>query len=155
MSNINTVDNTRAVVTDKIVTNTGISKGPATSDRDSGKTMPVSERVKAPDTSQQMAKVNQQRSARVEKAVEQLNEYAQSFQRDLTFSMDEDLGRTIVRVVDRTTQEVIRQIPNETALRLARNLNALNEMKRVEEMEQLQMSGNSAEASLGLINTRI
>ena len=117
--------------------------------------MPPSARLEAPDTSKQIIKVTEQSTARVEKAVEQLNEYAQSFQRDLRFSMDEDLGRTIVRVVDRTTQEVIRQIPNETALRLARNLNAINQMKRVEEMEQLQAPGNRADASLGLINTRI
>ena len=155
MSNINTVENTRAVVTDKIVTNTGGSKGPAKSESESGNKMPPTERLEARDTSQQMVKVTEQRTARVEKAIEQLNEYAQSFQRDLTFSMDEDLDRTIVRVVDRTTQEVIRQIPNETALRLARNLNAINEMKRVEEMEQLQTTGNSVEVSLGLINTRI
>ncbi len=155
MNNINTVENARAVVTDKIVTKADGTKGPAKSETGNGKSVPAPERLDTPDASKQMVKVTEQRTARVEKAVEQLNEYAQSFQRDLKFSMDEDLGRAVVRVMDRTTQEVIRQIPNETALRLARNLNSINEMKRVEEMEQLRMAGNSAEASLGLINTRI
>ena len=36
--------------------------------------------------------------------------------------MDNELGTTVVRVVDQETQEVIRQIPDEVALRLAENL---------------------------------
>lgn len=58
----------------------------------------------------------------VEVAVSQLNEFVQSVHRDLQFEVDNDLGETIVRVVDRETQEVIRQIPDEVALRLAEKL---------------------------------
>lgn len=58
----------------------------------------------------------------VQDAVTQMNEYIQSTQRDLRFSIDEDLGETIVKVVDRQTDEVIRQIPNEVFLKLARSL---------------------------------
>ncbi|MFP3441498.1 flagellar protein FlaG, partial [Pantoea sp. SIMBA_133] len=46
----------------------------------------------------------------------------QNVQRDLQFEIDNDLGQTIVRVVDQQTQEVIRQIPDEVALRLAEKL---------------------------------
>ncbi|MCR9188891.1 MAG: flagellar protein FlaG [Alteromonadaceae bacterium] len=55
-------------------------------------------------------------------AVSQLNDFVQNVQRDLQFEVDNDLGQTIVRVVDQSTQEVIRQIPDEVALRLAENL---------------------------------
>lgn len=55
-------------------------------------------------------------------AVSQLNDYVQNVQRDLQFEVDSELGHTIVRVVDQQTQEVIRQIPDEVALRLAENL---------------------------------
>ncbi|MBY6104761.1 flagellar protein FlaG [Marinobacter nauticus] len=55
-------------------------------------------------------------------AVSRLNDYAQNVQRDLQFEIDNDLGQTIVRVVDQQTQEVIRQIPDEVALRLAEKL---------------------------------
>ena len=55
----------------------------------------------------------------VQAAVTQMNEYIQSTQRDLNFSYDPDSGETVVKVLDRTTQEVIRQIPDETFLRLA------------------------------------
>lgn len=62
-------------------------------------------------------------SERVHQAVARLNDYVQSLHRDIRFSVDDDSGRAVVRVVDRDTQEVIRQIPSELALRLARNLN--------------------------------
>lgn len=55
-------------------------------------------------------------------AVSQLNDYVQNVQRDLQFEVDSDLGQTVVKVVDQETQEVIRQIPDEVALRLAEKL---------------------------------
>jgi flagellar protein FlaG len=55
----------------------------------------------------------------MEAAVAKMNEYIQSTQRDLHFSYDKSAGETVVKVLDRTTQEVIRQIPNETFLKLA------------------------------------
>ena len=58
----------------------------------------------------------------IDEAVSQLNEYAQNVQRDLQFEVDSERGETIVRVVDQETQKVIRQIPDELALRLAENL---------------------------------
>ncbi len=55
----------------------------------------------------------------VEAAVAQMNEYTQSTQRDLHFTYDKASGETVVKVLDRVTQEVIRQIPDETFLKLA------------------------------------
>ena len=60
----------------------------------------------------------------VEAAVAQMNEYIQSTQRDLHFSYDKAAGETVVKVLDRTTQEVIRQIPDETFLKLAHSKDA-------------------------------
>jgi flagellar protein FlaG len=54
--------------------------------------------------------------------VAHMNEYIQSTQRDLQFNYDPDSGQTVVKVVDRSTQEVIRQIPDEIFLRLAETL---------------------------------
>lgn len=59
---------------------------------------------------------------KVQAAVAQMNDYIQSTQRDLNFSYDAESGETIVKVLDRNTQEVIRQIPNEIFLRLAQQL---------------------------------
>ncbi len=56
---------------------------------------------------------------KVSQAIAQMNEFIQSEQRDLRFSIDEGSGHTVVRVVDRESGELIRQIPNEIFLRLA------------------------------------
>lgn len=54
-------------------------------------------------------------------AVNQLNGFLEETQRGLRFSMDDDSGRTIVRVIDTETDEVIRQIPSEEMLALIRH----------------------------------
>ncbi|MCV6621541.1 MAG: flagellar protein FlaG [Cellvibrionaceae bacterium] len=59
----------------------------------------------------------------LEKAVSRLNDYVQSTQRDLKFSMDEETGQTVITVVDRYTSEVIRQLPDQVVLDLAKKLN--------------------------------
>lgn len=58
-------------------------------------------------------------STKVEQAVNQMNQYVQTLNRDLQFSVDEDSGRTVVKVLDTETKEVIRQIPSEELLRMA------------------------------------
>ena len=65
---------------------------------------------------------NEATREQLDDAVSQLNNFVQNVQRDLQFEVDKDLGQTIVKVVDQSTKEVIRQIPNELALRLAENL---------------------------------
>lgn len=59
---------------------------------------------------------------RLEDAVASLNEYVQSVQRDLTFRLDDTSGKTVITVYDRNTEEVVRQMPDDVALRLARDL---------------------------------
>lgn len=59
---------------------------------------------------------------KVQAAVAQMNEYIQSTQRDLNFTYDPNSGETVVKVLDRATQEVIRQIPDEIFLRLAQQM---------------------------------
>ena len=58
----------------------------------------------------------------LDQAVSRLNDFVQTVQRDLQFEVNNDFGRTIVRVIDQSTQQVIRQIPDDVALRLAENL---------------------------------
>lgn len=55
----------------------------------------------------------------VAQAIEVLNEMAESQQRNLKFSVDEPSGRTIIRVYDSSSDELIRQIPGETVLQIA------------------------------------
>jgi len=58
----------------------------------------------------------------IEQAVTEINDYVQSVQRDLHFSVDEDSGETIIRVRDKESGELIRQIPEDIFLSLAQNL---------------------------------
>jgi flagellar protein FlaG len=51
--------------------------------------------------------------------VESINNYLQSANRDLRFAVDEVTGRTVITVLDGVSQEVVRQIPPETARALA------------------------------------
>ena len=55
---------------------------------------------------------------------EQLNEFMRSSSRDLEFRVDDGANTTVVTVRNSSTGEVVRQIPNEDALRLMRRLNA-------------------------------
>ncbi|WP_295719697.1 flagellar protein FlaG [uncultured Halovibrio sp.] len=55
-------------------------------------------------------------------AVSRLNDFVQSVQRDLEFDVNDDTGQTVVRVIDQQTDEVVRQIPDDLALKLAENL---------------------------------
>ena len=54
--------------------------------------------------------------------VSSVNGYVQSIQRDLQFSVDQDLEKTVVKVVDSDSGKLIRQIPEDVFLDLARNL---------------------------------
>lgn len=61
----------------------------------------------------------------VKQAVERINEMMQNGQQSLRFAVDEDSGRTVVRVMDARTEEVIRQIPSEETLRFAEYVDGL------------------------------
>ncbi|MCW8907955.1 MAG: flagellar protein FlaG [Sedimenticola sp.] len=58
----------------------------------------------------------------VGEAVESLNQYAQSVQRQLEFSVDEESGKTIIKVIDAETGETIRDIPPEEVLNMQKKL---------------------------------
>jgi len=58
----------------------------------------------------------------IEEAVERLNAEVSNLQRSLRFTIDKDTGRTVIKVVDRSTDEVIRQIPPEYTLEILRRM---------------------------------
>lgn len=57
-------------------------------------------------------------------ALDEISSRVQLLNRDLQFSVDENLGlgRAVVKVLDSETKEVIRQIPSEEVLAIARHL---------------------------------
>ncbi|OHY79828.1 flagellar protein FlaG [Marinobacter sp. AC-23] len=89
-----------------------------------GRVLPNQSTTQAQNVSkaEQLQKRNEAQREELDEAVSQLNDYVQNVQRDLQFEVDNESGQTIVRVVDQQTQEVVRQMPDEVALRLAEKL---------------------------------
>lgn len=58
----------------------------------------------------------------LEQAVTDIREFVQASQRKLDFSIDDSTGRVVVKVIATDSGDVIRQIPSETALKLAQSL---------------------------------
>jgi flagellar protein FlaG len=63
----------------------------------------------------------------VSQAVSDINDYVQTLNRSLEFTVDDELGETIIKVIDRETEEVVRQIPSKEVVDLARHLKEIQE----------------------------
>ena len=62
-------------------------------------------------------------------AVQNLNDFVQNTKRELNFSVDEQTGKTVVKVIDFETKKVIRQIPADEILQLAQRVAEQNDEK--------------------------
>jgi flagellar protein FlaG len=69
--------------------------------------------------SQALASAQQERSA-----VEEINRKLAEKASELTIEFDDNLNRVIYRLIDTQTREVVRQIPSEEVLAIARALTA-------------------------------
>jgi flagellar protein FlaG len=63
----------------------------------------------------------------VSQAVSDINDYVQTVNRSLEFTVDDELGETIIKVIDRETEEVVRQIPSKEVVELARHLKEIQD----------------------------
>lgn len=61
--------------------------------------------------------------AELEETVTKINDFVQSIQRELRFSIDDESGDTVVKVIEKATNEVVRQIPAEDLMESLKNLN--------------------------------
>lgn len=59
---------------------------------------------------------------RLEEAVRQLNEQAAANNRNLAFNIDEVVNRQIIRVMDKSSGQLVRQIPAEEVLHVSHNI---------------------------------
>ncbi|MFZ3285914.1 MAG: flagellar protein FlaG [Telluria sp.] len=86
----------------------------------------------AVDAVQEAAQVQQAKPApseeQVAQALKSINNVLQLRSPDLEFSVDSESERTIVKVVDKKTQEVIRQMPSQEALDIAKALDKLQSL---------------------------
>ncbi|WP_374338126.1 flagellar protein FlaG [Methyloversatilis sp.] len=58
----------------------------------------------------------------VERTVDEIRRYIEPVDQNLQFSIDKDTGKTIVKLIDSSTKEVLRQIPSEELIAIARSL---------------------------------
>jgi len=63
----------------------------------------------------------------LEQSVSLINNAVKNVQRDLSFTIDNDSNRTIIKVLDSKSGNVIRQIPTEAALDIAAQIRNYNE----------------------------
>ncbi|MDR1310880.1 MAG: flagellar protein FlaG [Burkholderiaceae bacterium] len=66
--------------------------------------------------------------AQTRDAVDNISDALRFMARGLQFSVDRDLGRVVVKIVDAETQEVVKQIPSEEAIALAKSLGKMTGM---------------------------
>ncbi|MCG7371259.1 MULTISPECIES: flagellar protein FlaG [Pseudomonas] len=62
----------------------------------------------------------------LEQAVKSIQEFVDSVQRNLEFSIDDSTGAVVVKVIAKASGELIRQLPSEEALKLAQSLKSEN-----------------------------
>ena len=61
----------------------------------------------------------------IESAVDEVSEFVQAQNRNLNFSFNEESNRSVVKVTDSETGELIRQIPSEEVLKLSEKIRDL------------------------------
>lgn len=60
-----------------------------------------------------------------EDLAQKMNQVATVFNTSLTFSVDKPTGKTVIKVLDTETDEIIRQIPTEEMLRLVGKMRSM------------------------------
>lgn len=86
------------------------------------KSEPAAEVVAKQAAAQKQVAEKSMAETAVNSAARQIDSYLKSTGRQLDIRVDDSTGRTVVTVRDSLTGDVIRQIPSEEALRLARSL---------------------------------
>jgi len=84
--------------------------------------------IKLPDpqeAARKSAEKIEEAQKRLEEAVSNINEYTQNIQRSLQFTISENDGRTIIKVINSETNEIVRMIPPEETIKISQNLGSL------------------------------
>lgn len=82
----------------------------------------------APVSPNKLVTTDEQKGKQLKEALGTMQDFVQNVKRELQFSVDQDLGRTVVKVVDSESGDLIRQIPEEIFLELARKVKEQGEV---------------------------
>lgn len=83
---------------------------------------PAETKTKAPESAQAPSPAQQPDREKVETATRSVREFVQPVNSNLEFSIVEDTGQLVVKIIDRSTKELIRQMPSEEMLAIAKAL---------------------------------
>lgn len=86
---------------------------------------PKAEAPKAEAPKAEAPKANTNNPQQIEEAVEAVQKFVQPMASNLQFTIDEDTGIKVVKVIDTATKDVIRQFPSEEILQIAKALDRL------------------------------
>lgn len=64
----------------------------------------------------------------LDSAVSDIQDFTQSVSRDIDFQLDDSTGQVVINVTERSSGNVIRQIPSEEALRLAESISEIRSL---------------------------
>lgn len=85
----------------------------------------VKAKAPAPEPVKALRVDPQQLQRQLQEAVAELNKQMEHTGVSLGFSIDESIGRSIVKVVNKDTGELVRQIPSEDVVRVAHSIESL------------------------------
>lgn len=77
------------------------------------------------ETSETTSEASPPSRQQVNQAMEKMQESLPFVARNLQFSVDEETGRSVVKIVDSVTHEVVRQMPSEELLNIAKALDKM------------------------------
>ena len=83
--------------------------------------------AKSAEAKVQLVEAIEPAATEVDEALNVVNKAAVFEQRSLSFVVDEASGRSIIKVIDRSTEQLIRQIPSEELLKVAQDIKRLQE----------------------------
>lgn len=98
-------------------------KAPAQPEVKAG-SLPPETPKRAESTTETRSSTREESERAVREAVDNIQNFVAQSTRDITFSIDESAG-FMVKVIDRTSQDVIRQIPSEEVVAIAKALDKL------------------------------
>jgi len=74
------------------------------------------------------AELSEQSAEAIQETVAAINDFMSQFKRTLNFSVDIAAGQTIIKVIDTSNDELVRQIPSEDFIEISKHIEQMNNL---------------------------
>lgn len=105
----------------------GFAVLPATAAKAAAASVPASGKAASTDTAKSIVAANDSSAARpvskteLKSSVDAINRFLEN-NNEVHFSIDEDSGVSVIKVIDTETKKILRQFPSEQSLEISKNL---------------------------------